>query len=142
MRVFVGKTFSCPVQDSGCTQTVCVTNWLDCYCESLTNEGIIEQKPSTPAFRFRTGKPVIVFQKVTMEADVIDADIPLLMSKAAMKKAETVLNLNDESVTVFGEQQQLLISSSGHYAIPVSKSRKVTESESNPDVSEELLAYT
>ena len=77
-----------------------------------------------------------------LKDDVIDAHIPLLMSKAAMKKAETVLNLNDESVTVFGEQQQLLISSSGHYAIPVSKSRKVTESESNPDVSEECCLLT
>ena len=32
-------------------------------------------------------------QKVNMEVDVIDADIPLLMSKAATKKAETVLNV-------------------------------------------------
>ena len=153
MRLFVGETFSCAVLDSGCTQTVCGRKWLDCYCESLSSEGIVEQKPSTAAFKFGNGKPVISdrkvvipaligSQKVNMETDVIDADIPLLMSKAAMKKAETVLNFNDDSVTMFGEHQQLLKTSSGHYAIPISRSRKVTESEKNPEVSEECCLLT
>ena len=59
------------------------------------------------------------------------------MSKAAVKKAETVPNFNEDSVTMFGEQQQLLKTSSGHYAIPLTKSRKVVEYEKHSDIDKE-----
>ena len=136
MKVFVGETLSCAVLDSGCTQTVCGRKWLDCYTDSLIDEDIIKEKPSTAAFKFGKGEPVmsekkviipvvIGSKKVNLETDVIDADIPLLMSKAAMKKAETVLNFNEDSVTMFGEQQHLLKTSSGHYAIPLTIKEKL-----------------
>ncbi len=148
MKVFVGETLSCAVLDSGCTQTVCGRKWLDCYTDSLIDENIIKEKPSTAAFKFGNGEPVmsekkviipavIGSKKVNLETDVIDADIPLLMSKAAMKKAETVLNFNEDSVTMFGEQQQLLKTSSGHYAIPLTKSRKVVDSKNHPNANKE-----
>ena len=43
--------------------------------------------------------PVVIgSKKVNVETDVIDADIPLLMSKVDMKRAETVLNFNEDTV--------------------------------------------
>ena len=153
MRVFVGETLSCAVLDSGCTQTVCGRKWLECYRDSLSNEDIVEEKPSTVAFKFGSGKPVtstkrtvilavIGSKEVNLETDMIDVDIPLLMSKSAMKKAETVLNFNEDCVTMFGEQQPLLKTSSGHYAIPITTSRKVADSEANQNLSEEYCLLT
>ena len=52
MRVFVGETLSCAVLDSGCTQTVCGKTCLDCYTDSLMDENVIAEKPSTSAFKF------------------------------------------------------------------------------------------
>ena len=153
MRVFVGETLSCAVLDSGCTQTVCGRKWLECYRDSLSNEDIVEEKPSTVAFKFGSGKPVtstkrtvilavIGSKEVNLETDMIDVDIPLLMSKSAMKKAETVQNFNEDCVTMFGEQQPLLKTSSGHYATPITMSRKAADSEANQDLSEEYYLLT
>lgn len=58
-----------------------------------------------------------------------------------MKKAETVLNFNKDSVTMFGEQS-LLKTSSVNYAIPITKSRKLYNSEVKQDVSEEYCLLT
>ena len=90
------------------------------------------QLSSTAAYKFGNGKPVVSdrkvvipavigSQKVNLEADVWDADIPLLMFKAATKKAETALNFNDDTVIfcMFRELQQLMKTSSGHYPIPI-----------------------
>ena len=152
MRIFAGETLSCAVLDSGYTQTVCGKTWLDCYTDSLMNENVIVEKPSTSAFKFGNGPPlmsetkvvipvVIGSKKVNLETGVIDADIPLLKSKVAMKKAETVLNFNENTVSMFGEKQQLLKTSSGHYAIPLT-SRKVADSENTFDVSKTCCFLT
>ena len=87
--------------------------------------------------------PVVIgSKKVNLETDVIDADIPLLMSKVAMKRAETVLNFNEDTVSMFSEEQQLLKMSSGHYAIPLTTSRKVADSENTFDVSKTCCFLT
>lgn len=50
---------------------------------------------------------------------MIDAEIPILFSKEAMKKAGTVLNLETDEATMFGENVKLECASSGHYFIPL-----------------------
>ena len=153
MRVFVGETLSCAVLDSGCSQTVCGKAWLDCYTDSLINENVIKAKPSTSAFKFGNGPPlmsekkvvipvVIGSKQVNLETDVIDADIPLLLSKGAMKKAYTVLNFNEDTVSMFREEHKLVKTSSGHYAIPLTTSRKIANSEDTYDVSKSYCFLT
>ena len=138
MKVFVGETFNCAVLDSGCTQTVCGNNWLKCFKESMQDEIMIEEKPSHATFKFGNGDAVSSSRKVVLpvtigsknvklETDVVDTEIPLLMSKAAMKKANTVLDFDQDRVIMFGEEQTLLKTSSGHYAIPITKSRQIIE---------------
>ena len=41
---------------------------------------------------------------VKIVSDVVDADIPLLLSKKAMKRAWTSLNLNNDTVEMFGKK--------------------------------------
>ena len=68
--------------------------------------------------------PTVIGNKTAdHETDVVDVDIPLLLSKAAMKKAQTVLDFNKDIVTMFGQKQPFLRTSSGHYAIPICPAR-------------------
>ena len=71
----------------------------------MQEEIMIEEKPSHATFKFGNGDAVSSSKKVVLpvtigsknvklEADVVDTEIPLLMSKAAMKKANTVLDFD------------------------------------------------
>ena len=57
--------------------------------------------------------------QVKLEVDVIESDIPLLLSKKAMKKAGMSIDLKDDTVTVFGRREKLLTTSNGHYCLPL-----------------------
>ena len=58
-------------------------------------------------------------KKANLETDGVGVDIPRLLSKAAMKKAQTVFDFNIDIVTMFGQEQLLLRTFSGHNAIPI-----------------------
>ena len=144
-RIFVGETLSCAVLDSGCSQTVCGKNWLECFQESLDEEENITEKQSHATFKFGNGGPVKSLKKVSLpviigtqaidlETDVVDTDIPLLLSKNAMKKSSTVIDFNKDTATMFGEEQKLIRTSSGHYAIPLTKKRKIIENSSTEEM--------
>ena len=58
----------------------------------------------------------------------MDTTIPLLLSKDALKKAETNINFVNDSVTMFGEKQDvIIIIRRGHYAIPLNDGRKIVQ---------------
>ena len=56
---------------------------------------------------------------VILSTDVIDYDIPLLLSKKAMKKANTQIDFCEDKVHIFGRKIDNKFSSSGHYCIPL-----------------------
>ena len=64
---------------------------------------------------------VIADIEVSIINDVVNADIPLLLSKDAMKRAETCLNFEDDAVTMLKKKIPLNCTSSGHYYIPITK---------------------
>ena len=66
---------------------------------------------------------VIADVEVLLSTDVIDRDIPLLLSKASMKKADTQINFKQDKVTMFGNDVPLEINLSGHYCIPIKPSK-------------------
>ena len=97
VRRFVGETLNCAVLDSGCSRTVCGQNWLKCFEDSLDEGVSIKEGSSCATLKFGNGGPVqslkkvllpvtIGNDKISLEADVVDIDIPLLLSKATMKK--------------------------------------------------------
>ena len=138
IKVFVGETLNCAVLDSGCSQTVCRKDWLKCFEESLDDGLQIREKASNSTFKFGNGGPVgslkkvflpvsIGKQDIELEADVVDTDIPLLLSKNAMKKSSTVIDFTKDTAVMFGEEQKLIKTPSGHYAIPLTNKRKLIE---------------
>ena len=58
---------------------------------------------------------------VKIISDVVDADIPLLLSKTAMKRAQMTLNFNNDTAEMFGKRIELLCTTSGHYHVPISR---------------------
>ena len=63
---------------------------------------------------------IIADMKVFIVTDVVKAEIPLLLSKAAMKMAKTKLNFENDTVFMLGRKIKLACTSSGHYYVPLS----------------------
>ena len=75
-----------------------------------------------------------------LETDIVSADIPCLLSKPALKRAGTVLRLNEDKAEIFGNEINLDCTSSGHYALEVKdwKNEEVKGSEDEDILINEL----
>ena len=79
---------------------------------------------------------VIGQQPVTIESDVVDCDVPLLMSRSSMKRANMHLNFENDAANALNQDISLIVNKSGHYAIPLT----VHEFERNGNVNITLSA--
>ena len=106
--------------------------WLECYIDSLQEDqnDMITYKESTNSLRFVSGEvfqsmykvkipSIIGSHEVFIEIDVIDNDIPMLISKKAMKTANTSINFKYDTVTMLEKKQNVLVTRLGHYATPL-----------------------
>ena len=138
MQIFVAEAACTAILDSGATSTVAGKDWMEAYKESLTPEkqNLIEYSSTSNSFKFGSGKihasickakipATIGDEEIFIETDVVDSHIPLLLSKASMKKADTEINFKEDSVQMFGCEQQVVVTSSGHYAIPLNRNVKI-----------------
>ena len=57
--------------------------------------------------------------KANIEVDVVECNIPLLLSKKAMKKGKMCLDFVNDSVIICGKTLKLEETSSGHYILPL-----------------------
>ncbi|CAF2215355.1 unnamed protein product [Rotaria magnacalcarata] len=128
----IDETLGMAILDSGCSRSVCGELWLQCYLDALTDEdkGKVVTVPSKSVFKFGDGERLTSLKrmklpseisgvKIFIETDVIDSDIPLLLSRSAMKKANTKLDFTQDSAVMLGKVIPLSCTSSGHYCIPV-----------------------
>ena len=126
----INETFNMALLDSGCTKTVCGQTWLNHYLDTLDPEMSkkIVTMNSLNSFKFGDNKaikssklvkiPVIIANiNATITTDVVEYDIPLLLSKEAMKKANTKIDFQDDKISIFGKTVNIHFSSSGHYCI-------------------------
>ena len=131
---FVGETLNHAVLDSVCTKTVCGLSWLDNYLETLSpedREKLVEKQIET---KFKFGdcetvgslKSVIIpaqisNSKITIQTDVVSNELPLLLRKDAMKKANTKIDFTNDKINILGQEMDIRLTTSGHYSIPISK---------------------
>ena len=105
----LGETLGSAVLDSGASSTVCGTKWYKCFLETLTDaqKKKNSKKKGVRTFKFGDGNKLNSLYKVILPCvvadisiitDVVDSDIPLLLSKDAMKRAGTCLNFEDDNV--------------------------------------------
>ena len=154
MKHLVGETLSTAVLDSGCTKNVCGETWLKCYLDTLDEMDLkqVKYQQSSTSFKFGSGERVtsmkvvnipsiISGRKVFIETDVVNCDLPLLLSKDAMKKAEMNIDFSTDTVRIFGQKQKLLFTSSGHYCIPIGKHIESNENLASTNERNNLILY-
>ena len=143
-KIFVAEASVAAILDSGASANVAGNEWYESYCKGLSNtdQKAITQESSSSQFKFGSGQKfgsmfkavvpaVIGGKKIKISTDVIDADIPLLLSKDAMKKAETEINFVTDKVKMFGQEQEVIITNSGHYAVALNNGGDILRSIDN-----------
>ena len=93
MKTFVAESFNSAILDSGATTSVAGRLWYRCYVDALPVQyaSNIRKTKSTNSFKFGSGKVYpslckvtipaqIGSRKVDIELDVVEAEIPLLLS--------------------------------------------------------------
>ena len=119
--------------DSGCTKTVAGQRWLDVFEDTVGEQ--FKKGKSKNKFRFGKGGSVkstgmvklpiqLGDKKVSLMVDIVKVNVPLLLSKESMKKANTVLDFNNDTAEMFNQKLKLISTSSGHYALPIVLSRR------------------
>ena len=139
--------------DSVCTRTVCGETWLNIYLETLSDEDkkLLHVEDSNSVFKFGDSKlikpnkkvtipTVIADQKVMLTTDVISNDLFLLLSKEAMKKANTQIDFATDKINILSRDVQVIFSTSGHYCIPIGRLNS-SGMGSTEEVKEEVNLY-
>lgn len=130
---FTSESLNAAALDTCCTTSVAGENWIKIYLNSLPEE--LREKVKGPFEGekwFQFGNEGILKSKasyvlpaklgdvsVMIEVEVIESDIPLLLSKSAMKKAGMIIFLSEDKAEVFGKKICLNTTSAGHYVIPL-----------------------
>ena len=134
--VLAGETFSGGILDCGCTKTVCGSEWYKDFVYNLSGDDkkLVTESGSNIPYKFGGDKVVhsklaacipvwVGDQKCMMEVEVVDLDLPMLISKQAMKSTGMILNFNSDTATLNGVEFKLDTTSSGHYLLPLTKKR-------------------
>ena len=106
------KSLSMAVLDSVCTKSVFSLSWLNCYLKTLSPSDLsLDQEfDSNASFKFRSGKLIKSIKRVTIHAcmngknihlttDFIESDIPLVLSKEALKKSNSRIGIVNDKFT-------------------------------------------
>ena len=130
----LGGSIGCAVVDSGCTKSVCGNIWLNTYIDSLSQKErkLIYTENSICQFRFGIGKvytsnrivhiPVHIGAScASLAVHVVPCNIPLLLSRISLKQASATLNFEEDALHIFGEVIPLIVTESGHYCLPLSR---------------------
>ena len=130
----LGGSIGCAVVDSGCTKSVCGNIWLNTYIDSLSQKErkLIYTENSICQFRFGIGKvytsnrivhiPVHIGAScASLAVHVVPCNIPLLLSRISLKQASATLNFEEDVLHIFGEVIPLIVTESGHYCLPLSR---------------------
>ena len=121
------------ILDSGCTNTVCGEEWLQNFIDNLSfdeREKMVISH-SDQKFTFGDGRSITSKKKVnipcwlggkrgTLTTDVVDNNIPLLLSRRSMKRTGMVLDFKNDIVRINNRAMKLKVTNTGHYALPLS----------------------
>ena len=118
--------------DSGCSRTVAGRIWYDEYLSTLSagDRMNVKETESKSVFRFGDGVetksllcasvPVLIGRhKFVLDMEIVPNEIPLLISKSAMKQMGMKLDFAKDIAIVRGEEVRLICTSTGHYCFPL-----------------------
>ena len=128
---FTAETLNAAALDTCCSSSVTGMKWLKIYMQAIPKH--LKHLLSGPhhsktSFTFGNQQslcslgiykiPIIIANEIhELSLDVIDSDIPLLMSKQHMKQLGIAINLVNDTATANGNPIKLHTTSAGHYII-------------------------
>ena len=134
IQTLLNESMNAAILDSACSSTVAGKIWMKCYLDTLSEE---KQQQVTRCeietiFKFGGGTRMKSIEKVTfpceiagvkcrITSDVVDSDIPLLLSKPSMKAAKVTLDFENDKASILGQNIDLQCTSSGHYFVPLNE---------------------
>lgn len=149
-EIFMTECFGSAIIDTACTRTVCGQSWLDKYTSVLGKKRAdsLKETESHRPFKFGDGKVVYSVKSVkipakigntkcNIETEVVPANIPLLLSKTSLKRAGTILDMENDSAVMFNQPVKLDFTSSGHYCVDI-----VGSEDACPTYCDQILANT
>ena len=139
-----GHTMNIAIVDCGAAKNVTGTKWLDSYKESLsdTEKGKIFMHKTNNIFKFGCGSKIPAAFRVTIPAligdtnvaittDVVEGDLPLLLSRDCLKQAQSELNFREDTIYILGQKLNLILTDSGHYGLPLGR-QLIEDEKRNP----------
>ena len=139
-EIFVAESSSSAILDCGASATVSGINWFNSHFQGLSEEKQREVQycESNSYFKFGTGEKFkskfkVIFpatigsNDVMIQSDVVETNVPLLLSLKSMKNAQTEINYVTDTVKMFGQEQKIHFTQCGHYAIPLNNSKSIIE---------------
>ena len=124
---------SCAVLYCACPGTAYGKRWLNCYLDSSDDKDRMKVKEdaSVKVFKFVGGKKLQSLASVeipaplagtdgTIRTDVMNSDIPLLLSVKSMKNAKVKFDLENDTAEILGDNISLNYTSLGYYCAPKS----------------------
>ena len=121
------------VIDTGCSSTVAGQDWVNTFIETLTEKEkkSVVYRESKKYYKFGSGVlkainsmelPCQIGDKnVRLTVDIVDSDIPLLLSAASLKKAGGMLDLVNDKIKLFDQWVTYDLTSSGLFVISLGK---------------------
>ena len=135
MKNLIKESFGMAVLDSGCTKSVTGQMWLDEYLQTSSEQDRLQvsERSNDATFRFGDGvevtssklvkfPAVIGSQKFFIEADVVTNELPLLLSRQSLKRAEMIIDFSNDTVNVGGKDIiKLTCTTSDHCCLPLTR---------------------
>ena len=147
LKSLVSDTFDAAVLDSAATKTAAGRVWTEDYISKLSEreQHNLNKRPSNSIYKFGDGQKTpamyaitipatIGKEKVTIDIDVLDKDIPCLLSKDSMKQTKAQINFENDELTILNQKVPMFTTKSGHYCIPLTEKKKIitkTQEEGN-----------
>ena len=117
--------------DTGCVVTVCSDEWMKEFIKTLsrTTKNAIRRYPSNKTFKFgdqvahSTGEwhvPCsIAGFNLILCVDTVPTNIPCLISKESMRKANVIIDIANDQISFMGKIVKLQTADTGHYTLPI-----------------------
>ena len=115
------------ILDSGCSKTVCGSIWIQSYRDTLSvqDRQYLKKNASDGRFRFGDGQIYNSMYSLTipfyindqrhfLTTDVVSCDVPLLLSRESMEKANAIIDFQKAELTFLGHCIPVTITDSGH----------------------------
>ena len=148
----VGETLGKAIVDTGSPHTVAGKVWFESYVNSLSrrDRSSIHLKKSNKQFcfgdnqsyysKYYTVIPIYIQQrKHYLGVDVINCNIPLLLSHSTLCRADAKVDVGSSTICILGVTSPLVISSSGHLCLSISRCLDTASEESKRLVSRVLF---